>query len=395
MKKRCALLVFFVGCLCATLSASQIQFQFTAVPDKPLMGNFQADYFAPKNMFHVGYFFDNAWPKEVYTEKSFRDEVDGTYAYYLRKFSITDKTEWKPLMAFLQTGINTSLLRISTDFGFLPDLVSLEITLRAMIGSVMYALESSEQLSVDGYYLYGLNLGYAHWLTMTIGYEHNSGHYGDDVSRLLRKYNGNDLPSGMLSLRNDAYGNENLVEWVRQDPLVIQLSVKPLSWLRMYGGVRINQHEEVNVRPRYHRPSYWKDRAEEEGNPHKYDWYKDWRLQTGIEFDIPFHWLFGNLQIGFDMQFSQNGQVLYREFEGKPGFYGDDEDTTSQYYIPYLDRNHPWMFEFGIMVRQLLSKPESKVEASIDFYYRNGRMPMMNFFDFNASFFSIGGTLSL
>lgn len=354
-------LLVVLGLFCVLTSSALMAsdaFSFSLVPTEPLYRSHLADSLSTSTRLHYGWFLNNR-PQQVYSIT--KDASSGIEKHYLRSWQIDNYEEKTPYIV-MKLGTAVSALRVSSNLGFLPKQISLEVTIRAMMNALFYGSHGTDQLSFDGYYGIGVNFGYSNWLSGSFGFEHNSGHYGDEI-----------LAVHMKESLSQFVGREQVYEWVRQDPIYLNISVEPISSLRLYGSVQLPIRETRILKPMYNRVSYWES-IDPTGD---YSWFKDWRIQTGAEFRLPIKGV-GDFFVACDVVFAQAGQIVLREISDPKSIWGVSYEGVG--YEPVLDRSNPWAVDVGVTVGQHLASYPHLGNLRLEVSYRYGRVPAYNFF---------------
>lgn len=359
--------------LLSGVAASDI-FSFTLVPSAPLMESYKADFWAATSRLQYGWFNSGA-PTRIYAQRSEKD-INGIKDYELRTFDFADPNENRPTI-FMKPGVRFDLFRISSNLGFLPEQLSLEVSGKGFISTIFYAKGAKDQITMDGYFFIGGTLGYSDWIALSLGIEHNSGHISDEILNNLAKKDDSDINKFITKV--DGW---EVSDYIRENPLVLNISVKPIEYLRVYFGMRL-PGEMDTLEPAFHDPMYWQSRETKDAM--NYDWYKNWHLQTGLELTLPIPYV-GNFFVAADIQFDQSGQVV---LEPTGNYY-----KTVPTYEPVLKKDAPWRVEYSIVFGQYLSQPTDPIQIRIEFAYRNGRVPAFNYLEEkNSQIISFGVVL--
>jgi hypothetical protein len=285
----------------------------------------------------------------------------------------------------MKIGFNLGLLRASWDgTSWLPPM-AIELSVQGALNMVFNATGGTDMLGSDGIYFVGANAAIGNAITLRAGTHHFSGHYGDEILERLFTFGDNydlfdpetpDAPGHVVSILN----------YVRQDTLILGVSYKPSTWLRIYAEADIPPQQLKTIRPWVHVPqttidnktgNEMEDRiGSNEGNTggrkagDEYgSEYRALRFASGIEFHIPIPFV-GDFILAADMQFHQDGQTLHQV-----GSYSPD---------------NPWDFEYNILIGQNLGRDVNGIRFTFEYIYHSGRFPLTNFFYFPCQYHSLG-----
>ena len=306
----------------------------------------------------------------VMEEADFRDKENGVKQLYRVK-----------------RGFSFSALRVSY-----KDIVSAEACVQGALNLVFDANGGTDCLGFDGIYFYGLNASFLDgFVSMRIGRHHYSGHYGDEIeeSFMLRKdEKGRVYANRFLMNREEGGYISRFIQYVRQDSLVIGISTRPLSWLRLYAEADL-------LTPKMHRVRPWLlvpeeileddcDHTHEQGigssegvyasenESRKVPYSKSYKAMSfnfGAEVSLPIKGI-GSVIAAFDVKVNQEGQTAYQI-----GAYSED---------------NPWDVDYNVLLG--FNIEDSNITAEL--IYHNGRVPLMNFFWKHCSYWSAGFSIT-
>lgn len=308
-------------------------------------------------------------------------------AFIMEQADFRDMNQGVVQMYRVKTGFSFSALRTSY-----KDILTLEACVQGALNLVFDANNGTDCIGFDGIYFYGLNASVKNGLvSMRVGRHHYSGHYGDEIEEefMLRKDELGRVYADRFAYSRTTSGYvSRLIQYVRQDSLVIGLSVKPTSWLRIYGEADV-------LTPKMHRVRPWllvpESTLEDDGDhrleqgigasegvyetnndsrrvPYS-DAYKDMSFNFGVELTIPVKTA-GSLILAFDTKINQEGQTNYQI-----GAYSEDS---------------PWDVDYNALVGFNIA--DSAITAEL--IYHNGRMPLMNYFWRHCSYWSAGFSIT-
>ncbi|MDX9809139.1 MAG: hypothetical protein GXY60_10525 [Spirochaetales bacterium] len=261
----------------------------------------------------------------------------------------------------LKTGLNIGFLRFSY-----KHIAETELGFQGSLNTVFQGFGGADNLGFDGVFFFGLNTRIFERVSMRVGYRHYSGHYGDET--LLKLSASAGYP----------------IEYTRDNNLLFGISVRPISWARMYADASLPMTN-TWMHPAIHIPSWVIKRtngqplhtveAGNEGIPTTAfdESYKAWILNFGAEFRYPVRKL-GSLFAGIDVISHQDGQTLHRSGGYDPG--------------------NPWEFEYTVAAGIEFEEVSGLGDAKLLVQYHDGRFPLLNFFYHRSSYFGVGFFLS-
>ena len=268
----------------------------------------------------------------------------------------------KRLYLQLKTGLNIGLFRFSY-----RDVIESELGFQGALNSVFQAFGGADNLGFDGIFFVGMNVRAFHFLTMRVGLQHYSGHYGDET---LEKINGQE---------------GDPVEYTRDNNFLFGVSVQPASFVRLYLDANLPL-EKSWMHPAIHIPSWVLKpttgtslqtvEASNENIPETdfANSYKAWIIDGGVELHYPLRDL-GSLFFVADVVANQDGQTLHQ--------------------VGGYDPDNPWEFEYTLGVGLEFDQSVGFGHARILCSYHDGRFPLLNFFYQRSKYFGVGFSLSL
>jgi hypothetical protein len=284
---------------------------------------------------------------------------NGTYTEvpFYSGTSYSDET----MYAQLKTGVNIGLFRLS-----LFDMVESEIGFQGALNSVFQGFGGAKNLGFDGIFFFGLNVRFFKMVTFRTGYQHYSGHYGDET---------------LLSITGQT---EDPIDYVRDNDILFGVSVEPVSFLRLYADANLPLTK-TWMAPAIHipswvlKPSSGESLLEVESGKEGIavtdfaDSYKAWIIDFGMEVRLPVRNL-GSLLLAADVVANQDGQTLHQ--------------------VGGYDEDNPWEFEYtigaGLEFDQSIGRGATRLMLS----YHDGRFPLLNFFYQRTKYFSVGFSIS-
>ncbi len=266
----------------------------------------------------------------------------------------------------LKTGVNIGVFNLNY-----KDLVESELGFQGSLNSVFQGFGGAKNLGFDGVFFFGLNTRLFNTASIRIGYQHYSGHYGDETIWNINKIN----PSQ----------GGTPIEYTRDNNLLIGVSIQPISQVRLYADASLPL---VNtwMHPAIHIPTWVIKRTDgkplldvEAGKenvtaPHFADSYKAWIINAGTELHYPINNL-GSLFVAGEVTFNQDGQTLH---------------TVGEY-----DSDNPWEVEYTVGAGIELEQDKGSSKARIMVLYHDGRFPLLNYFYQRTKYISLGLSLSL
>jgi hypothetical protein len=271
--------------------------------------------------------------------------------------SYSDET----LYAQLKTGVSIGLLRLS-----FFNIVESEIGFQGALNSVFQGFGGAKNLGFDGIFFFGLNVRFFNTVTLRTGYQHYSGHYGDET------------------LLNIAGQTKDPVDYVRDNDILFGVSIQPVSFLRIYADVNLPLTK-TWMAPAIHipfwvlKPSSGESLLEVESGKEGIavtefaDSYKAWIIDFGMEVRFPIRNL-GSLLLGADAVAHQDGQTLHQ--------------------VGGYDEDNPWEFEYTLGAGLEFDQSIGLGSARLMLSYHDGRFPLLNFFYQRTKYFSVGFSIS-
>lgn len=264
----------------------------------------------------------------------------------------------------LKTGLNIGFFRLS-----FYDIIETELGFQGALNSVFQGFGGSDNLGFDGVFFFGASMRLFQTVTLRMGYQHYSGHYGDET---------------VLKINSMQTGEP--IEYTRDNNLLFGLSFQPISQVRVYADANLPLTKSW-MHPAIHIPSWIIKPSSGEfllgvelGNegittaPDFPDSYKAWIINTGVELRYPLHNL-GSLFLAAEVTANQDGQTFH---------------TVGSY-----DPSNAWEFEYTVGAGLELDQDQGSSHARIMCTYHDGRFPLLNFFYQRTKYFSIGFSLSL
>lgn len=392
--------IFVLSCLFAfDFGGFSENFTFKAIDTRPIFEPYKADQWSVEtraqyiNLLGGDYLYqvllctryeegrENYYHNYDQVDESARED------FIMEEANFRDKDNGVKQLYRVKTGFSFSALRLTY-----KDVISAEACVQGALNLVFDANGGTDCLGFDGIYFYGLNASFKDGLvSMRIGRHHYSSHYGDEIeeSFMLRKDEKGRVYANRFLMNKEEGGYiSRFAQYVRQDSLVVGLSTRPVSWLRLY-------FEADLLTPKMHRVRPWLlvpegileddcDHTLEQGigsSEGVYDSenesrkapysnsYRDMSFNFGAEISIPVKG-FGSIVTAFDVKLNQEGQTAYQI-----GAYSED---------------NPWDVDYNILLG--LNIENSSITAEL--IYHNGRVPLMNFFWKHCSYWSAGFSIT-
>ncbi|AEV30441.1 Protein of unknown function (DUF1207) [Sphaerochaeta pleomorpha str. Grapes] len=287
----------------------------------------------------------------------YTDNGEYTSVPFYSGTSYADET----LYAQLKTGVNIGLLRLS-----FFDMVESEVGFQGALNSVFQGFGGAKNLGFDGIFFFGLHVRFFNTVTFRTGYQHYSGHYGDET------------------LLNITGQTEDPVEYVRDNDILFGVSVQPVSFLRLYADANLPLPK-TWMAPAIHipfwvlKPSSGESLLEVESGKEGIavtefaDSYKAWIIDFGMEVRLPVRNL-GSLLLGADVVANQDGQTLHQ--------------------VGGYDEDNPWEFEYTLGAGLEFDQSIGLGATRLMLCYHDGRFPLLNFFYQRTKYLSVGFSIS-
>ena len=285
----------------------------------------------------------------------YTDPDSGTYEDI--PFLEGDKYADETMYLQLKTGINIGFFRLS-----LPSYIETEMAFQGALNTVFQGFGGADTVGFDGAFFFGFNTRWFDRINIRAGFQHYSGHYGDET---------------LLKI-GDQSGSP--VEYVRDNNLLIGISVNPASFVRLYVEAS-SPMENTWMKPSIHIPLWVIKRtngqplhiveSEHDGvsTTDFADAYRAWILNGGVELSAPIPTI-GAAFLALDVLAHQDGQTLHM-----PGGY---------------DSENPWEFEYTIGAGIEFSDVIGQANARILVTYHDGRFPLLNFHYLRSRYFGLG-----
>ncbi len=263
------------------------------------------------------------------------------------------------LYAQLKTGLNLGLLRLSY-----KDSIAAEFAFQGSLNSVFQGFGGADMLGFDGAFFIGTNVELFNMLIVRYGFQHYSGHYGDETLENVRDHSGSTATP---------------VEYCRDNNILAGVSLPMGNNLRIYADASKPLGESW-MHPAVHIPSWVIIETSGEplyiaaSNGEGIDpdalpaSYNAWTIQTGAELTVPLR--FGEVFLAGDLKLHQDGQTKHM-----PGQYDED---------------NPWEKEFSVGGGVAFYQSGGLGKAQIEVYYHDGRFPLFNYFYQRTKYISVG-----
>lgn len=355
----------FLLCFLLLGSTNIWAFSFQPAPLNPLFREPLADPFAKSSSFRLlGITDDSGVPNSVLVANN----ETKRYEKAIYKDSLIHNY-WQ-----MKSAINIGLLRLS-----LNPSIEVEGYINGGLNTVFQQKGSVDSLGFDGMYGAGITVKLLNFLVVQAGFNHFSGHWGDEILANLLK-NNPDL---------DYYNNSStyrLTEYTRGNSWMAGASLEPVPWGRIYvfaelpmksAWIRPGIHvPSTTIRPGSDNDSQFDHITSQEGlsglTPPGLE-YQALRLQGGIELrhmvsDI------GALFFALDLQAHQDGQT--------------------QHQVGQYNPDNLWEVEYTIGGGLEINQSPLDRKVRIECYYHNGRFPLLNYFFQRSKYFIFGLTIS-
>ena len=270
----------------------------------------------------------------------------------------------------------------------------IEGNLYGYVNLIFAAYSGTDVIAYDGSYLLGGTIAYKDTVALRVGVRHFSTHLGDE--KIVDMYN---MPNVTLSggktqvtIDGVTYDFIDIVEYVRQNPLTVALSVNiPLSKnisIRAYGEADIPFNGN-NTRPFTHTPSDFD--CPYYDNVLSLDWQRD---KEGISDDqyakeiaIKDGTGYRELKIHTGLEATFDFGPVATVLSGDIQFH---EDGKTKHQINGYDKDNPWEIEYSVALAIQLKKPNKSGGVAIEAKYHNGRFPTPALFYQRTSYISVG-----
>ena len=263
----------------------------------------------------------------------------------------------------LKTGLNLGLFRLS-----FKDKIETELAFQGALNTVFQGFGGADNLGFDGVFFFGFNMRLFQTVTLRLGYQHYSGHYGDETI-----------------LKIDSAQTGVPIEYTRDNNLLFGISFNPLSQVRIYADANLPltetwMHPAIHIPSWVIKPSNGQSLLEVEAGhedvdaPDFSDSYRAWVISTGCEVHYPLNTV-GSLFLAAEVTANQDGQTMH---------------TVGAY-----DSDNPWELEYTIGAGLEFDQMQGSSLARIMCTYHDGRFPLLNFFYQRTKYFSVGFSVSL
>ena len=352
VKKSLFVSLVMMALVVSTVAASIVSFDIH--PQSPLYRPYLADPFGTD--FSLGYvqlLSQEDRPAFVYKVTGKNDSLK------YEGFNINQYYTSGTTMLAMRGGSSIPLGRLSFNgWKFIPS-IAIEGNVRGGFRSMFFAYSGTDLLGFDGTYYLGVNIKVSDYFTFSVGKKHHSGHIGDEILAIIDK---NEHVNGTLF-------NDDLIDYVRQDPLSYALSTQ-FDKLRVYGELRLGHTGRIL------KPYFGSDET-----------YKAREIQVGAEYalNVP---LLGHLTFALDVTFHEMGKFLPQ---------GSGEMVNGEYasYTFTYDKDAPWEREYNFVIAQSLYARSDGATAHIVASFHSGRFPLFAFHMSNSSFVSIGALITI
>jgi hypothetical protein len=259
----------------------------------------------------------------------------------------------------VKTGVNLGLFRLR-----IKNIIAAELTFQGGLNAVFQGFGGADMLGFDGVFFFGVNTELFNTIAFRYGYQHYSGHYGDETLKNVIEHSGSTAEP---------------VEYCKDNNILAGLSLPIGRKLRFYADVS-KPLREAWLNPSIHIPA-WVIKAtsgeplyiavannegvEPEERPASYN---AWIIHSGAEITLPSS--FGELFFAGDVKIHQDGQTKHM-----PGQYAE---------------SNPWESEFTIGGGIAFYQNGGNGKARIEAFYHEGRFPLLNFFYQRTQYISVG-----
>ena len=340
-----------------SVSASDL-FSFQMNPQNPLYEPYLAD------PFNTDFALNYIMLSEAESRPAYLYKVQGSgesLAY--QGYDIDQYYTKGTHMIQMRTGTVIPIARLTFNgSGFIPSL-SVEGVFKGGFRSIFFAYSGTDLLGFDGTYSYGMHAKLGNSLTFAFGRKHHSGHIGDEIITKIEKQVAH---SGSLF-------EDDLIDYVRQDPIYYGVSFDIISSLRLYGELRIGDTGNIL------KPEHTTDAAEEDG-------YRGRELQLGVELSLPLYKI-GDLSIAFNTILHESGKFI-------PNGDGALKNGAYELYTFTYDPDASWEMEYQVVLAQTLTTRTEGMKARLTATYHWGRFPLLAFYMSKGSYLAVGAAFS-
>lgn len=277
----------------------------------------------------------------------------------------------------MKAGVAVPFLRVTFGgWGILPKL-AIEGTVKGGMRTIFNAFEKTDQLGMDGTYMYGLNARLGSFLSFTYGRKHYSAHYGDEIMAIAIHYNQPGATGEYADPTFDAASLRPLrYDYVRENPITYGACLSLGPYFKLYGELRVGDTAKIKKPVLYH-PE----------DPQFVDFHSR-ELQFGCEmgFKVP---KIGPFLVGFDATLREDGKFQLIPTADAIEYKGQ----YSEYEYRYVD-DAPWALDWEISIAQELSE-NSLYSARLQISYHRGSFPLFAFGMHKVSYFSLGFDVSI
>lgn len=259
--------------------------------------------------------------------------------------------------------------------------------LQLSLNTILCIGHGNDLLGYDGMYCYGLEASYKNLVEIKVGKHHLSGHYGDEVIESLYERNdasGRSYLNRFKASSSDSSHIEKVSEYVRQDSLIVGVSVRPFSLMRVYAEVDMNLNKMNTLRPYVVVPNkivcsfmdcdmvgrtgstegIMQSNTETRRYPYS-DKYRGFIVNAGVEFSYSFK-NSGDLSLSYNCRLNQEGQTMYQ-------------------FNCYKETN-PWYIDHTVVLDfRFKSTP-----LSAQIMFHKGQMPLLNYFYQRGTYVTAG-----
>lgn len=255
----------------------------------------------------------------------------------------------EPSRSFLRIkyGAALGLARCTVSFEHWLSPIKIDFSMQGYL-NLIFDDSLNDMYGLDGIYFIGGTLSIADKVTMRAGIHHYCSHYGDLILNSL-------APS------------PERTKYLRMNPAVAGIAVKPFDWLKVYGEMKWAHKGMYRIRPDIYSPSFLNGM-----NPSYPDSYKAMIINAGLELEYKLFPRLGKTAVGYDIHLYQEGKIILTD---------NDSDGVYQYHY---DEAAPWEMEHTVMVAQDLAEWFT-VEAA----YHIGRFPLNGLIHCRTPYFSI------
>ncbi|WP_320127718.1 hypothetical protein [uncultured Sphaerochaeta sp.] len=357
--KRILILFLFLGALLVPCFASYQMFGdslvFSWLPDDALYPESIVNPFSSTSTLNILQVAEGQPRSMKYTDTG-SGEYDDVSIYPDGKYAN------EKLYLQLKTGLNIGLFRLSY-----KNVFETELGFQGALNSVFQGFGGADNLGFDGVFFFGINMRLFQKVAFRVGYQHYSGHYGDET---------------LLKIDSSQTGDP--VEYTRDNDLLFGVSVQPVTSVRLYMDASLPltkswMHPAIHIPSWVIKPSSGASLSEVESWNEQVaqadfaDSYKAWIINTGVEMHYPLHNL-GSLFLAAEVTANQDGQTLHE--------------------VGGYDPDNPWEFEYTVGTGIEFDQNVGFSHARIICTYHDGRFPLLNFFYQRTKYLGIGFSVS-